>query len=102
MLLRKINTLRISIGALPLLIVISVALYAKVPSGCNTPVFRYALERCQPDHDEVLVLHHPLFTAAQNQLLETLQWAIHNEDSPAKVMAQALQKQACRACWKTV
>ena len=97
MLLRKINTLRICIGVLSLLIVISVALYAKVPSGCNTPVFRYALEHCQPDHNEVVVLHHPLFTAAQNQLLETLQWAIDNEDSPAKVTAQALQKQTCRA-----
>ena len=82
--------MRICIGALPLWIVISVTLSAKVPSGCNTPVFRYALEHCQPDHDEVVVLHHPLFSAAQNQPLETLQRAIDNEDSPAKVTAQAL------------
>ena len=82
--------MRTCICAMPLLIVTSVTLHAEVSSACSTPVFRYALERWQPDNYEVVVLHRQPLTVAQNELLETLQRAVDNENSPANVTVRTI------------
>lgn len=42
-----------------------------VACACNIPVFRYALERWQPDQCEVVVFHKSELTTAQERLLES-------------------------------
>ena len=41
--------------------------------ACNTPVFRYALERWNPDSYTGAILHRGGLSAAQQKLLERLQ-----------------------------
>ena len=72
-------------GARILMIVMSVAISVAVSHACNTPVFRYALERWEPDNYEVIVLHRQPFTDTQTQLLETLRQATHRKDLPTNM-----------------
>jgi hypothetical protein len=52
-------------------IVLSFAIVS-VACACNIPVFRYALERWQPDQCEVVVFHKGGLTGEQQQLLKQL------------------------------
>lgn len=45
---------------------------ASVVCACNIPVFRYALERWQPDQCDVVVFHQSELTGAQERLLDSL------------------------------
>lgn len=72
-------------GARILMIVMSAAIPVSVSHACNTPVFRYALERWEPDNYEVIVLHRQPFTDTETQLLETLRQATHRQDLPTNV-----------------
>jgi len=41
--------------------------------ACNIPVFRYALERWQPDNCELIVFHHGELNQQQQESLTRLQ-----------------------------
>ena len=84
--------MRAPIGTLLLLIHASVTLHTKVVSACNTPVFRYALERWQPDNYEIIVLHRQPLTDEQNQLLELLRQAARDEDAPANMTVRTVDQ----------
>jgi len=82
--------MRISICAMLVLIHISVALKTNIVSACSTPVFRYALERWQPDRYEVIVLHREPLTDSQNQLLESLGQSTRDENVPVNVTVRTI------------
>ncbi|MCO8122925.1 hypothetical protein NHH03_14345 [Stieleria sp. TO1_6] len=50
----------------------ALALATTIAVACNIPVFRYALERWQPDSSQVIIFHEGPLTSAQQQLLESI------------------------------
>lgn len=51
-------------------------------SACRIPVFRYALERWQPDRYELLVCHSEPLTDPQQAVVEQLRKAASTDDGP--------------------
>lgn len=75
---------------LPWLILACVTLWGSTLEACSTPVFRYALQRWQPDDYEVLVLHRQPLTDDENELLEILQQAARDEHAPANMTVRTV------------
>jgi len=61
------------------------ALFAAPAGACTTPVFRYALERWEPDIYGVLVFHDGPLTAEQKKALTVLTDAAANQDKPCNM-----------------
>ena len=53
--------------------------------ACNIPVFRYALQRWEPDNYELVVLHHESLNDEQLELLRTLEVAREDPVSPLNI-----------------
>ncbi len=74
--------------------------------ACNIPVFRYALERWQPDQCEVVVFHRTALTAEQDNLLEKLSetTTAKNGLSSAKIVRSDLTQAtvAYRELWSEI
>lgn len=56
--------------------------------ACSTPVFRYALERWQPDPYLVLILHREPLDRPHQQLIGLLQDAAADKEAPANLSVQ--------------
>ena len=48
--------------------------------ACNVPVFRYALQRWQPDDYEITVLHYEPLSAEHQEMMDKLQQAASDRD----------------------
>ncbi len=57
----------------PLFAILAFALISSAAYACNIPVFRYALERWQPDVCELIVFHDGPLTAEQQAWIRTFQ-----------------------------
>ncbi len=53
--------------------------------ACNVPVFRYALERWQPDDYEITVLHHEPLSTEQQEMMDKLQQAASDIEVPSNI-----------------
>jgi hypothetical protein len=84
---------------------LSIAL-ASVACACNIPVFRYALERWQPDQCELVVFYKSALTAAEEQLLETLTEKATGKDgrASAKIVRSDLSQTTAvhRELWSEI
>ena len=65
--------------------VIALHIVAQPLAACEIPVFRYALERWNPDNYQVLVLHRQSMTAEQRALVAKLQQAASDPAHPANL-----------------
>ena len=65
-------TMRFLLGPLLLLIPCTLALRSQLLFACNIPVFRYALQRWQPDDYEIIILHRQALNESQSDLLKSL------------------------------
>ena len=54
-------------------VIAAMILVAAVAQACNIPVFRYALERWQPDSCEVIVFHRGKLTADDDVQVQALE-----------------------------
>ncbi|MCX5662270.1 MAG: hypothetical protein NTW19_21535 [Planctomycetota bacterium] len=80
--------LRLAMAALALL-----ACLLAVPArarACDTPVFRYALERWAPDAYQALFFHRGELTTDQARLIDKLRAMTAQENSPANMQVQAI------------
>lgn len=75
---------------LALLIYGSVVVQTNISSACSTPVFRYALQRWQPDDYEVMVPHREALTDTQERLLDSLRKATLDDDAPANMTVRTV------------
>ncbi len=86
-------------------LLLSIAI-ASVACACNIPVFRYALERWQPDQCEVIVFHKSALTAAEEQLLEALSEKATGKDghASAKIVRSDLSQTTAlhRELWSEI
>ncbi|MBT3380022.1 MAG: hypothetical protein HN742_28985 [Lentisphaerae bacterium] len=67
-----------------------VLLFGNGALGCSVPVFRYALERWEPDYFEVRVVHKGDLSPAEKGALEQLKAAEESEEDPANVYVKAV------------
>lgn len=67
-----------------------VLLFVKGAAGCSVPVFRYSLERWEPDYFEVRVMHRGALAGDQKKAVELLKAAEENEDDPANVYVKTV------------
>ncbi|MCH2114920.1 MAG: hypothetical protein MK171_08430 [Pirellulales bacterium] len=58
--------------------------------ACNVPVFRYALQRWQPDPLEALVLHRGPLDEQHIGLVQTLEDVIGDDDAPANLAVRTV------------
>lgn len=56
-----------------------------VAAACNIPVFRYALERWQPDSCEVIVFHDAALSDADEKFVKSLEATSIVQDGPANL-----------------
>ena len=83
--------------------VLAIHLHLALDAGrihaCNVPVFRYALQRWEPDNYELVVLHRQSLNDEQLELLRTLEVAREDPVSPLNInvrlvaLDQPLQEQ---------
>ena len=75
--------------------------------ACNIPVFRYALQRWEPDNYELVVLHRQSLNDEQLELLRSLEVAREDPVSPVNInvrlvaLDQPLQQQISAARART-
>ena len=71
------------------MVVLAIHLHIVLDAGrihaCNIPVFRYALQRWEPDNYELVVLHHDSLNDEQLKLLRTLEVAREDPVSPLNI-----------------
>ena len=71
------------------MVVLAIHLHIVLDAGrihaCNIPVFRYALQRWEPDNYELVVLHHESLNDEQLKLLRTLEVAREDPVSPLNI-----------------
>ena len=71
------------------MVVLAIHLHIVLDAGsvhaCNIPVFRYALQRWEPDNYELVVLHHDSLNDEQLELLRTLEVAREDPVSPLNI-----------------
>ncbi|MCC6509982.1 MAG: hypothetical protein IT423_12820 [Pirellulaceae bacterium] len=70
------------------LLAIAICLATTAAWACNIPVFRYALERWQPDACEVIVLHDEALSDAHAKMLEELEAAARSSQRSANIVVQ--------------
>ena len=58
--------------------------------ACNTPVFRYALQQWEPDAFDVVVLHREPLDDQHTQLVQHLEAAAADLDSPANLIVRTI------------
>ena len=61
--------------------------------ACNVPVFRYALQRWQPDDYEITVLHHEPLSAEHQEMMDKLQQAASDREVPSNLRVRRLDMQ---------
>ena len=61
--------------------------------ACNVPVFRYALQRWQPDDYEITVLHHEPLSTEQQEMMDKLQQAASDREVPSNMRVRRLNMQ---------
>jgi hypothetical protein len=66
------------------------ALAAGTAQACDTPVFRYALERWQPDLYEAIVFHDGAMKPAEKKLADALAERAADEDAPINMAVRAI------------
>lgn len=65
-------------------------LFATYMHACQVPVFRYALERWQPDPYEAIIVHRGTLTEKQKQLAAQLQDIQYDEKAPLNLVTSIL------------
>lgn len=65
-------------------------LLAVPADACQIPVFRYALERWQPDPYEAVIVHRGELTDEQKQLVAQLQDIQHDEKTPLNLVTKTI------------
>ncbi|HBV65736.1 MAG TPA: hypothetical protein DEF45_22260, partial [Rhodopirellula sp.] len=90
-------TERVSSQTVPSVVKILIALSvflmsAPAAMACNIPVFRYALERWQPDSCELILFHREPLTANQQKMLDQLmeQQIARGEDAASSLQLSDL------------
>ena len=74
-------------------------------SACDTPVFRYALERWPPDLYETIVFYRQALLPAEKKIADAFAEKSANEDAPANMVVRAVDVSAemdafSAAIWK--
>ena len=64
--------------------------HAQVLQACSTPVFQYALERWQPDHYEVVILHRKPLGDEDNEIFELLRRSAGDDAAPANLSVRSI------------
>ncbi|MEE2706184.1 MAG: hypothetical protein VX988_03985 [Planctomycetota bacterium] len=72
------------------LLALLACLLATPADACQIPVFRYALERWQPDPYEAVIVHRGELTDEQKQLVAQLQDIQHDEKTPLNLVTKTI------------
>ncbi len=86
---REISPIRDRVLSIAFVICATVTTQA---GACSIPVFRYALEKWQPDPYVAFVLHRGEFTAEQQKLINTLQSRDAAQSTPANLIVETVNR----------